>query len=148
MKQPIFTTLFLSLFTLTSAPAAETPSLLADPKAKVSYALGMNIGDGVDFAQIATTAEQQKIVADLQAELAQRTADEYVSEARRQADSLVSEAQEQARAAVAALEGQRADLEGRVTALRTFEAEIRTRLTGYFESQLRDLRAIAEPPAQ
>ena len=81
-------------------------------------------------------------------ELAQRTADEYVAEARRTADTLVSEAEERARTAVAALEGQRAELEGRVTALRTFEAEVRTRLTGYFESQLRDLRSIAEPPGQ
>jgi cell division septum initiation protein DivIVA len=81
-------------------------------------------------------------------ELAQRTADEYVAEARRTADSLVGEAEERARAAVAGLEGQRAELEARVTALRTFEGEVRGRLTSYFEGQLRDLRAIAERPAE
>ena len=37
-----------------------------------------------------------------------------------------------------------ADLEARVTALRTFESEIRSRLTGYFQSQLADLRALAD----
>jgi DivIVA domain-containing protein len=81
-------------------------------------------------------------------ELAQRTADEYVAEARRTADGLVGEAEEHARAAVAALEAQRTELEARVAALRTFEGEVRGRLTSYFEGQLRDLRAIAERPAQ
>lgn len=78
-------------------------------------------------------------------ELAQRTADEYVAEARRAADSMVAEAETAARAAVEGLEAQRADLEARVSALRTFESEIRARLTSYFESQLNDLRAIGEP---
>ena len=78
-------------------------------------------------------------------ELAQRTADEYLAEARRTADTLVEEAEEKARAAVAALEAQRADLESRVSVLRTFESEVRTRLTTYFESQLRDLHAIERP---
>ncbi|MCU0300466.1 MAG: DivIVA domain-containing protein [Candidatus Nanopelagicales bacterium] len=80
-------------------------------------------------------------------ELAQRTADEYVAEARRTADSLVSEAEERARSAVAGLESQRGELEARVAALRAFEGEVRGRLTSYFEGQLRDLRAIAERPA-
>jgi DivIVA domain-containing protein len=78
-------------------------------------------------------------------ELAQRTADEYLAEARRTADTLVEEAEAKARSAVATLEAQRSDLEARVSALRSFESEVRTRLTSYFESQLNDLRAIDRP---
>ena len=77
-------------------------------------------------------------------EMAQRTADEYVADARRKADSMVSEAEKAARKSVKKLEAQRADLEARVTALRTFESEIRSRLTGYFQSQLADLNALAQ----
>lgn len=78
-------------------------------------------------------------------ELAQQTADQYLAEARRTADSLVGDAEQAARAAVAELESQRTDLEARVTALRSFEAQIRGRLTGYFEGQLRDLRSLGSP---
>ena len=49
-----------------------------------------------------------------------------------------------ARKSVKKLEHQRRDLEDRVTALRTFESEVRSRLTGYFQSQLSDLRALAD----
>lgn len=81
-------------------------------------------------------------------EMAQRTADEYVTEARRKADSMVTDAEKAARKSVKRLEAQRGDLEARVTALRTFESEIRSRLTGYFQSQLADLNALAdEDPA-
>lgn len=78
-------------------------------------------------------------------ELAQRTADQYLSEARRTADGLLADAQQAAQAAVAELESQRVDLEARVAALRSFEAQVRTRLSGYFEGQLRDLRALGAP---
>jgi DivIVA domain-containing protein len=77
-------------------------------------------------------------------EMAQRTADEYVADARRKADSMVTDAEKAARKSVKRLEAQRSDLEARVTALRTFESEIRSRLTGYFQSQLADLRALAD----
>ncbi len=77
-------------------------------------------------------------------ELAQRTADEYVADARRTADALVTDAEKAARKSVKKLEAQRGDLEARVTALRTFESEIRSRLTGYFQSQLADLNSLAE----
>lgn len=79
-------------------------------------------------------------------ELAQRTADQYLAEATRAADSLRAQAEQSARAAVADLEGQRADLEARVAALRTFEAQVRARLTDYFTGQLRDLRSLGSPP--
>jgi DivIVA domain-containing protein len=79
-------------------------------------------------------------------EFAQRTADEYVAEARRRADSLLGEAEQSARAAVADLEAQRTELEARVAALRAFETQVRTRLTGYFEGQLRDLRSLVSSP--
>lgn len=76
-------------------------------------------------------------------EMAQRTADEYLADARRTADSMVSDAERAARKSVKKLEAQRSDLEARVAALRTFESEIRSRLTGYFQSQLADLTALA-----
>ncbi len=79
-------------------------------------------------------------------EMAQQTADEYVSEARRTAEGLVADAEKAARKSVKKLEHQRRDLEDRVSALRTFESEIRSRLTGYFQSQLTDLRALADEP--
>jgi DivIVA domain-containing protein len=77
-------------------------------------------------------------------EMAQRTADEYIADARSKADSMVSEAEKSARKSVKKLEAQRVDLEARVGALRTFETEIRSRLTGYFQSQLADLKALAD----
>lgn len=77
-------------------------------------------------------------------ELAQHTADEYVAEARKTADGLVTDAEKAARKSVKKLEVQRRDLEGRVSALRKFESEIRSRLTGYFQSQLEDLSALAD----
>lgn len=77
-------------------------------------------------------------------EMAQRTADEYITDARRTADGMVADAEKAARKSVKKLEAQRRDLEGRVGALKTFESEIRSRLTGYFQSQLEDLSALAE----
>lgn len=85
--------------------------------------------------------------------LAQQTADSYVAEARQQADALVAGAEERGRSMLEALESQRAeldtqrgDLEVRVSALRAYEAEIRTRLTSYFEGQLQELRAAFPEP--
>jgi DivIVA domain-containing protein len=77
-------------------------------------------------------------------ELAQQTADEYVADAKRTADALVADAEKSVRKSVKKLEHQRQDLEDRVKALRTFESEVRARLTGYFQSQLSDLKALAE----
>ena len=77
-------------------------------------------------------------------ELAQQTADEYVADAKRTADSLVADAEKSVRKSIKKLEHQRQDLEDRVKALRTFESEVRARLTGYFQSQLSDLKALAE----
>lgn len=79
-------------------------------------------------------------------ELAQRAADEHVAEAKRQADAVADEIQQRAREAVALLEAQRVDLEARVSRLRAFEADIRARLRGYLETQLRDLNASAPAP--
>jgi DivIVA domain-containing protein len=78
-------------------------------------------------------------------EMAQRTADEYIADARRRADAMVTDAEKAARKSVKKLEAQRGDLEARVTALRTFESEIRSRLTGYFQSQLADLNSLSDP---
>ncbi len=77
-------------------------------------------------------------------EMAQRTADEYIADARRTADGMVADAEKAARKSVKKLEAQRRELEGRVGALKTFESEIRSRLTGYFQSQLEDLSALAD----
>jgi DivIVA domain-containing protein len=79
--------------------------------------------------------------------LAQRMADEYVEEARRAADTLVRDAQERARTVLSDLESRQGQLEARVAALRTFEAETTTRLTEYLQSQLADLRATFTPSA-
>ncbi|MGB7982471.1 MAG: DivIVA domain-containing protein [Candidatus Nanopelagicales bacterium] len=76
-------------------------------------------------------------------ELAQRTADDYLAEAKQTAENVVSDADKAARKSVKKLEGQRSELESRVTALRTFESEIRSRLSGYFQSQLADLDTLA-----
>lgn len=81
-------------------------------------------------------------------EMAQRTADEYMADARRTADSMVSDAEKAARKSVKRLEAQRGDLEARVSALRTFESEVRSRLTGYFQSQLADLDSLADAGEQ
>ncbi len=98
-------------------------------------------------------AEEASAVPDTQAssaagarllEMAQRTADEYVADARRTADAMVADAEKAARKSVKKLEAQRRELEGRVGALRTFESEIRSRLTGYLQSQLEDLSALAD----
>ena len=94
--------------------------------------------------EAAPTAPDTSAAAARILEMAQQTADEYVSEARSTADSLVADAEKVARKSVKKLEHQRRDLEDRVTALRTFESEIRARLTGYFQSQLSDLRALAD----
>ncbi len=77
-------------------------------------------------------------------EMAQHTADEYIADARRTADGMVADAEKAARKSVKKLEAQRRELEGRVGALKTFESEIRSRLTGYFQSQLEDLSALAD----
>jgi DivIVA domain-containing protein len=98
----------------------------------------------VSAASEVPEAESTSAAAARILEMAQRTADEYVADARRKADSMVSEAEKAARKSVKKLEAQRADLEARVTALRTFESEIRSRLTGYFQSQLADLSALAQ----
>ena len=98
--------------------------------------------------EAAPTAPDTSAAAARILEMAQQTADEYVSEARRTADGLVADAEKAVRKSVKKLEHQRRDLEDRVTALRTFESEIRSRLTGYFQSQLSDLRALAEDEAE
>lgn len=77
-------------------------------------------------------------------EMAQRTADEYLADARRTTDGMVADAEKAARKSVKKLEAQRRELEDRVGALKTFESEIRSRLTGYFQSQLEDLSALAD----
>jgi DivIVA domain-containing protein len=74
--------------------------------------------------------------------MAQQTADDYVAQARRTAASMVADAESSARESVQMLEEQRRHLEERVAALRTFESEVRTRLTGFFESQLADLKSL------
>jgi DivIVA domain-containing protein len=95
-------------------------------------------------ASAAAGAESTAVAAARILEMAERTADEYLADARRKADAMVSESEKVARKSVKKLEAQRVDLEARVTALRTFESEIRSRLTGYFQSQLADLKSLAD----
>jgi DivIVA domain-containing protein len=94
--------------------------------------------------QAVPEAESTSAAAARILEMAQHTADEYLIEARRKADGMVSDAERAARKSVKRLEAERAGLEARVTALRTFESEIRSRLTGYFQSQLADLSSLAD----
>jgi DivIVA domain-containing protein len=100
--------------------------------------------EGLAAASAVTGAETTSAAAARILEMAQRTADEYMADARRKADSMVTDAEKAARKSVKRLEAQRGDLEARVTALRTFESEIRSRLTGYFQSQLADLTALTD----
>ena len=100
--------------------------------------------DRLAAASTVPEAESTSAAAARILEMAQRTADEYMADARRKADAMVTDAEKAARKSVKKLEAQRSDLEVRVTALRTFESEIRLRLTGYFQSQLADLHALAD----
>jgi DivIVA domain-containing protein len=60
-------------------------------------------------------------------ELAQRTADEYIAEAQKHADRIRADA---------------AGLETRVTELRGYESELRSRLRGYFHTELEELKRV------
>jgi len=78
-------------------------------------------------------------------EVAQHTADEYVGQAKRRADAMVADAEKAARKSVKRLEAQRAEVEQRLATLQALEAEVRSRLTGYLQSHLADLSALAGP---
>ena len=67
-----------------------------------------------------------------------------MAQARRAAEGALADAQRSARESVQTLEEERRRLEERVTALRTFEAEVRSRLTGFFQSQLTDLKNLTD----
>lgn len=111
------------------ALSAEAPALT-----EASLAGGATPG----AAPAAATSQPTEMAARI-LELAQRTADQYVTEARRTADGLVGDAQAQAHSLLDDLQSQRTDLEARVARLLAIESDVRTRLTGYLEDQLRDL---------
>lgn len=83
-------------------------------------------------------------------ELAQRLHDEHIAEGEAKKHQLISdaeaevarirtEAEAKQREESARLERERNTLEGRITELREFERDYRTKLRGYIEGQLRDL---------
>jgi len=124
----------------------EVDAFLDDVQAEITR-LGdelQEVSDKLAAAASEPRAENPSAAAARILEMAQRTADEYVADARSKADGMVSEAEKAARKSVKKLEAQRGDLEARVTALHTFETEIRSRLMGYFQSQLADLSALAD----
>ena len=83
-------------------------------------------------------------------QLARRLHEEHVREGIEKRDSLiaeghaaaarvVAEAEDKQRAQIATMEEERAELEGRIDGLRTFEREYRQKLRGYIEGQLHEL---------
>ncbi len=116
---------------------------LADELADAQQRLAEHAAESAAPASAASPSEAASAAAARILDLAQRTADDYLTEAKRTADGVVADAEKAARKSVKKLESQRVELENRVSALRTFESEIRSRLSGYFQSQLADLNALA-----
>jgi DivIVA domain-containing protein len=109
----------------------EVDAFLDEVEAEVAR-LGAELSAAREQLEAVAPADHSAAAAHI-LEMAQRTADEYVAEARKAAKKSVKK-----------IEAQRRELEDRVAALRTFEIEIRSRLTSYFESQLADLQALAD----
>lgn len=91
-------------------------------------------------------------------QLARRLHEEHVREGIEKRDALIAEghaaaariladAEASGKQLAAHAEQERASLEGRVAALRAFEAEYRARLRAYIEGQLNDLNTTAIEPA-
>ena len=72
---------------------------------------------------------------------ARRQAEQITSDARARAESLERDAQERHRQVMGSLVQNREELERRVDDLRAFERDYRSRLTAFFEGQLKDLWA-------
>ncbi len=78
---------------------------------------------------------------------ARRQADQIVNEARARSENLDRDAQERHRQVMGSLVQQREELEHKVSELKDFEREYRSRLKDYFERQLRELAEGANEPS-
>ncbi|GAA1985091.1 cell wall synthesis protein Wag31 [Nocardiopsis rhodophaea] len=77
---------------------------------------------------------------------ARRQAEQIVNEARARSENLDRDAQERHRQVMGSLVQQREELEHKVSELKDFEREYRSRLKDYFERQLRELAEGANEP--
>ncbi|MBB6172442.1 DivIVA domain-containing protein [Nocardiopsis mwathae] len=77
---------------------------------------------------------------------ARRQAEQIVNEARARSENLDRDAQERHRQVMGSLVQQREELEHKVSELKDFEREYRSRLKDYFERQLRELAEGAQEP--
>lgn len=93
-------------------------------------------------------SESSTLAAARLLELAQRTADEHIAQATVEAEQIVAEARGRAEQAMAGLTDQQAEVEQRVRALQGLQDDIRTRLRGYLENQLRELSNLDEPAGE
>jgi len=92
----------------------------------------------------AARAEAEHIVDEARAAAEGITADaeRIVSEARAAAEGITAEAEERRRSILGSLERDRIDVERKVTELKTFEREYRSRLRDYLAGQLAELDRI------
>lgn len=72
---------------------------------------------------------------------AERKRQEIVTEAETRANNMIEEAELTSSRTLSALERKKADLEGKVTELTSFERDYRARLKDYIEGQLKDLNS-------
>lgn len=118
------------------APEAPAPEVVEAPVPVVEAAAPAAVGGAAATAGII--------------ELAQRLHDEHIAEGKAQRDQLIADAQAQAASIVAEaeakgrdeisrLEKERVVLEGRITELRQFERDYRSKLRDLIEGQLREL---------
>jgi DivIVA domain-containing protein len=90
-------------------------------------------------SQAGRQLEEANTQATRQLEEASTQATRQLDEANAQAARVLEEANTQTRDRIAALDQERAALEGRIEELRNFEREYRSKLKGYIEGQLREL---------
>lgn len=92
-------------------------------------------------------AEPTTLAAARLLELAQRTADEYIAAAQSEGGQIVADARQRADESLRDLDAKREALEERVQALAGVERDLKERLRGYLEEQLRGLAALGDQPA-
>ncbi|MCU1558251.1 MAG: cell division protein [Microbacteriaceae bacterium] len=123
-----------------SQPPFATPPVVAVPPAAAAptYSAStdqnaLDSGNTNNLLQLARKLHEEHVREGIEKR------DALIAEGHATAARVVGEAEETERAKIAALEQQRASLEGRIEELRTFEREYRQKLKGYIEGQLREL---------
>ncbi|MEV8268066.1 DivIVA domain-containing protein [Microbacterium sp. NPDC076911] len=127
-----------------AAPAAEpTPAVAeAEPAAEETQSASTAAAGGGAAATAGIIELAQRLHDEHIAEgMAHR--DQLIADAKAQAASIIDDAETRGREARERLERDRADLEGRITELRSFERDYRAQLRGYIEGKLRDLETTA-----